>query len=145
MPNSISITLCLKISTTALRRRQTQLNLENKHTNFFYSKNILLKNVLTVGISERQRCMSRGVGRCSSSDSFLKWWLSCDLNWKNSCFKTWQPHTANTPPKMTSIHLLIPLCHGIRLSFNCLQHLTHLSDALLMICHLQVHTQSLAQ
>lgn len=59
-------------STTALRRQQTQLNLENKHTDFFYSSDILLKNVLTVGISERQRCMSRGVGRCS----LLKSWLN---------------------------------------------------------------------
>ncbi len=51
-----------------------------RHTDFFYSSDILLKNVLTVGISERQRCMSGGVRRCSLNDRLLKWWLS---SWKN--------------------------------------------------------------
>lgn len=57
-------------STTALRRQQTQPNLLKqtyRHMDFFYSSDILLKknkkNVLTVGISERQQCMSRAVGR----------------------------------------------------------------------------------
>lgn len=132
-------------STTALRRQQTQLNLENKqrhihthrHMDFFYSSDILLKNVLTVGISERQRCMSRGVGRCSSDDHLLKWWLKEWFPVLNTCLKY-----TNTK---TSIDVLLL---SVLLSPPYVPHLwrhdafTVSSFVLLMVSHLKIYTQS---
>lgn len=72
VPKTISIILWLKIAPQPWDdSKLIWIRNKQRHMDLFYSSDILLKHVLTVGISERQRCVSMGVGRSSLSDCWM--------------------------------------------------------------------------